>query len=88
MKKLVKESLNESLNEKFDDCSVDVLDYEKCIKILQDEHPEYKLDYSPHPTKRYRYRVALYKGDNYIGAIKGPVSIQEAYEFYKRQLEK
>lgn len=92
MKKLVNESLegflSKPLNEKFDDCSIDVLDYERCIEIMQEEHPEYRLDYSPHPTKSYRYYVTLFKGNEYIGALKGPVSLQHAYEFYKNYFDR
>jgi hypothetical protein len=81
--KFVNESLQySSLNEKFDDCSIDVLDYEKCIEILQSDNPEFELKYTPAEKFKYSYYASLYKDGEYLAGLRGPAKLSDIYNFF------
>lgn len=76
------------MNEKFDDCSVDVLDYKKCIEILQEENPNFTFKYTPAEKFRYAYYASVDKDGKYYAGLRGPTKIGEVYEFFKDQVKR
>lgn len=78
----------EFLNEKMDDCSIDVLDYNKCIDVLRKDNPNFDLKCSPHHTLKNAYVVTIWKDGDYLGGLREPVSIKDAYDFFKGIIKK
>lgn len=76
------------INETFSDCSIDVLDYCKAIKVLQDDNSEFTINFKKNEKFKNGYNASLYRGDKYIAGLKGPVGPKNAYEFFKNTINK
>jgi len=74
-------------NQLHEDESNDI-DYENKLIELQKKFPDYDLRYDKSLKFKNSYIGTLYKNDEYLYGLKGPVSIKQLYDFYYNILNK
>ncbi|MFW6225642.1 MAG: hypothetical protein ACOC3V_01620, partial [bacterium] len=53
------------------------------LEELKNEYPHFIFNMKPHNSFKNDYFCTVYKGDDYLGGLKGPCSYEKGIEFFK-----